>query len=357
VIALVLALALLPATALVGEWRAVAEPKPGSSDIQNAPVAVEVRRIEAFDRGSPGKQKFGKLEFRGGLSVSSPTASFGGWSGLEVDPDGRRFVSVSDAGAWLTGELTYEGQRLSGMRNTRIGPILAVGGKRLQLERDRDAEAIRLLDGTLAKGTVLVGFEQNHRIGVFAMSDKGLGAPSSYLKRSADWGRMIRNKGIEAVTVLRGGPSRGAIVAFAERLPDSNANVTGWIWPAGVADEPQRLLIRRIGDFDLTDVASLADGSLIVLERSFAWLAGVKMRLRLIAAKDVRGGARLDGEVLLEADMGTEIDNMEGLAVHQGARGEAVLTIVSDNNFNGFLQRNLLLQFALPAGRITAAGR
>jgi hypothetical protein len=45
--------------------------------------------------------------------------------------------------------------------------------------------------------------------------------------------------------------------------------------------------------------------------------------------------------------MGQEIDNMEALAVHTGTRGETVVTVLSDDNFNSFLQRTLLLQFAL----------
>jgi len=92
----------------------------------------------------------------------------------------------------------------------------------------------------------------------------------------------------------------------------------------------------------LMHLAALPDGSLIVLERRFRWSEGVKMRLRLI-----RAAGAFDGEVLLEADSGYEIDNMEGLAVHQGARGETVLTLISDDNFNSLLQRTLLLQFTL----------
>ena len=38
---------------------------------------------------------------------------------------------------------------------------------------------------------------------------------------------------------------------------------------------------------------------------------------------------------------------MEGLAVHQDAAGKTVITLISDNNFNSFLQRTLLLQFEL----------
>jgi hypothetical protein len=49
--------------------------------------------------------------------------------------------------------------------------------------------------------------------------------------------------------------------------------------------------------------------------------------------------------------MGYEIDNMESVAVHTAPGGETVVTMLSDNNYNTFLQRNLLLQFTLqPSG-------
>ena len=38
---------------------------------------------------------------------------------------------------------------------------------------------------------------------------------------------------------------------------------------------------------------------------------------------------------------------MEGLAVHRGAAGETVLSLISDDNFNHFLQRTVFLQFTL----------
>jgi hypothetical protein len=47
------------------------------------------------------------------------------------------------------------------------------------------------------------------------------------------------------------------------------------------------------------------------------------------------------------ADYSYQIDNMEGLSVHTDADGAVVLTLVSDDNFNHFLQRTVLLQFRL----------
>ena len=54
----------------------------------------------------------------------------------------------------------------------------------------------------------------------------------------------------------------------------------------------------------------------------------------------------VDGAQLIYADLGFQIDNMEGIAVHRSVSGETILTLVSDDNFSP-LQRTLLLQFAL----------
>jgi hypothetical protein len=55
----------------------------------------------------------------------------------------------------------------------------------------------------------------------------------------------------------------------------------------------------------------------------------------------------LDGPVLIEADLGHEVDNMEGLAIHQ-ENGQSILTIISDDNFSVW-QRTIILEFALVA--------
>jgi hypothetical protein len=69
------------------------------------------------------------------------------------------------------------------------------------------------------------------------------------------------------------------------------------------------------------------------------------MRIRRMALASVQPGATIDGPVLIEADMGYQIDNMEGLSVHRDG-GALVLTLISDDNFS-MMQRTLLLQFTL----------
>ena len=49
---------------------------------------------------------------------------------------------------------------------------------------------------------------------------------------------------------------------------------------------------------------------------------------------------------IFEADLGNEIDNMEGIDAHVTEEGDTVLTLVSDDNFS-MIQRNLLMQFTL----------
>ena len=92
-------------------------------------------------------------------------------------------------------------QRPSGVEAATIGPILALGNKRLRRGRDRDAEAVRLLRGNLDSGVVLLGFEDNQRIGFFKLNGGRVTSPQRYLRPPV---RLRDNKGIEAT----GCPSR-----------------------------------------------------------------------------------------------------------------------------------------------------
>ncbi|MCY1559240.1 hypothetical protein D9M68_962560 [compost metagenome] len=54
----------------------------------------------------------------------------------------------------------------------------------------------------------------------------------------------------------------------------------------------------------------------------------------------------VDGEVIFEADMRHQIDNMEGLDVVVRPDGEVRVIVVSDDN-HSILERNLMLEFRL----------
>ena len=327
--------------------------KPSPVGLKVEAITVNAQPIAAFDKANPKRTRFGKLTWRGGLILTSPSPNFGGWSGLTMDPDGKKFLAVSDAGTWLTGSIgyTYSG-RPSSISSARLGPLLTRSGKPLTRGRDRDAEGVALKSGTLTKGEVLISFERNHRIGRFRIGPDGVSAPSSYIALPPETEAMKSNGGLEAVAVLKGGPNKGSLVAISERLRDRHGNHQGWIWEKG---KPRGFTITNSGDFDVTDIAALPDGSLLLLERRFRWSEGVKARLRLMRRNELRPGARVVGETLLRADLNYEIDNMEGLAVHVGAGREIIVTMISDNNFNAVLQRTVLLQFALDGAVLASA--
>ncbi len=350
---LLVAAFMVPLAAFALATAVVAQVKPSTSGLEAEAISVSARAIASFDRAS-SETRFGRLEFRGGLVLTAESKNFGGWSGMVVDETGRRLVAVSDAGTWMTAEIGYDGARPVAIKQARLGPLKSLSAKTLRKNRDRDAEAVALSSGTLANGALLISFEGNHRIGRFDIGADGVSAPQGYLATPAELKGARKRDGLEALTVLRGGPRKGQVVAFAEHFRDANRNHTGWIWSG---DKPQSFHLADIGEFDVTDIASLRNGDLIVLERRFRWLEGVKMRLRRVAAADVRAGAMARGEVLLEANMGQEIDNMEALAIHTDAKGETVLTLLSDDNFNSFLQRTLLLQFTLVGEKAVQTAR
>ncbi len=307
-------------------------------------IDIAARPINHFDRSQPNTARFGDLEFRGGLVLSSSVSDFGGWSGLVMEADGSSLLAISDAGAWLSADVSYQSARPTALVRAHLGWLSALNGERLENKRERDAESATLLDGSLQRGTLLIGFERLHRIGRFQIRDRIPQVPSGYMKLPAEGRRMQRNQGMEAIAVIRSGSLRGSVVAFAERLTRGSGYHTGWIWIRG---EPRRFQLRDIDGFDITDAAALPDGGLLVLERHFRWTSGIKMRIRRLEAKEIAPGARVAGRILIEADSRHEIDNMEGIAVHRGPSGESVVSIISDDNFNRFLQRTVLLQFAL----------
>jgi hypothetical protein len=82
------------------------------------------------------------LSFLGGLTLEAGNDDFGGFSGLDVSPDGKSFLSVSDRGHWLAGDFVYRNGRLAGVTNTRLAPLRNGNGKVDKRKSRSDAEAV-----------------------------------------------------------------------------------------------------------------------------------------------------------------------------------------------------------------------
>lgn len=328
--------------------------KPSTADLQTGPITVDARPISGFDRLKGDETRFGRLTWRGGLVLTSPSKYFGGWSGLALDADGKGFFAVSDAGAWMAGQLTYDGNGLpSGMTSVRLGAIQSKDGDPLSRKRDSDAEGLALLEGSPEQGTAYISFERKHRISRYSIDASGLSPARGKVSLPKSARGMPSNGGFEAIAVLRGGPYKGRLVAFSERMRAGEGNHVGWIWERD--SRPRKFYLTNDGDYDITDAAPLPDGGLLVLERRFRWSEGVRMRLRLIKQQQLRPRKTIDADIVMAADGAREIDNMEGLAVHVAPSGETIVTMISDDNFNHGLQRTILLQFAIGAEDMAAS--
>src|SRR5690606_11739046 len=113
------------------------------------------------------------------------------------------------------------------------------------------------------------------------------------------------NRSLESVCVAPpASPVAGSTLLLTEDVRDETGAHRGWL--LGRRDRGD--LTYRAGDGTYpADCTFLPDGDLLVLERGVALLA-FHMRLVRVPAAEVRPGALMEGEVLLEA-AGSDIDN------------------------------------------------
>src|ERR1700738_4784940 len=306
-----------------------------------APVSIEVnaRPLPSFDTRNHQHVRFGALEYRSGLILTSRFRGFGGLSGLRLDAKGERFISISDKGSWFTGRIVYRGREMTGLDDVEAAPMLGPDGRPITARGWFDSESIAL-DGPL----VYIGLERVNQLLRFDFSKGFTRSRGEVVALPPAAKKLPFNKGLEAlVMVPKGLALAGTLLAFSERGLDAAGNIIAFLIGGKT---PGQFSVRRTDNFDISDAVLLPSGDLLLLERKFSWLAGVGIRIRRIALKSVAPGAVVDGPSIFDADMGNEIDNMEGIDAHVTPEGDTVLTMISDDNFS-VIQRNLLLQFTL----------
>jgi hypothetical protein len=260
-------------------------------------------------------------------------------SGLRLDAKGERFIAISDHGSWFTGRIVYSGRDMVALADVEAAPLLGPDGKPITTRRWYDSESIAL-DGSY----VYVGLERVNQVLRYDFSKGFTRAPGEVVPLPPAARKLPRNKGLETlVMVPKGFPLAGTLIAISERGLDAAGNIIGFLVGGRT---PGEFSVRRSDNFDISDAVLLVSGDLLILERKFSWLAGLGIRIRRIALESVMPGAVLDGPSIFDADLGNEVDNMEGIDAHVTPEGATVLTLVSDDNFS-LLQRTLLLQFTL----------
>lgn len=306
-----------------------------------APASIEVnaRPIASFDPRDKSHVRFGALEWRSGLVLTSAFPGFGGLSALRLDPRGERFISLSDKGTWFTGRIVYSGREMTGLADVEAAPMLGSDGRPITARGWFDSESLAL-DGEVA----YVGLERVNQVLRFDFAKGFTRARSEVVAMPPAVKKLPFNKGLEAlVFVPKGQPLAGTLIALSERGLDAQGNLIAFLVGGPT---PGQFSVRRTNNFDISDAVLLPSGDLLILERKFSWFTGIGIRIRRIPLTSIAPGAVIDGPAIFNADLGQEVDNMEGIDAFTTPEGDTVLTMVSDDNFS-MLQRTLLLQFTL----------
>lgn len=282
---------------------------------------------------------FGPLTWRGGIELTSPNKKFGGLSGLMMADECASLRAVSDAGRWITADVAYTGDVLSGLTSSSIAPILDDRGRPPPSKLWGDAEAIAAGPG----GKTIVGFESRTRIGAYDLNGKGFKAKFQSLNPPKEIAKGPRNGELESVGYFGTGALAGNYLAVAESNFDTQGSTKAWIWNG---KRSIAFSIGQLENYEITDLAILPDGDALILQRSYSLTTLPGMAISHLSARDIGTGKTVALETLLEVKIPFyAIDNMEGLAVCE-RNGELRVNIVSDNNFKTDVQRTLLLQFA-----------
>ena len=318
-------------------------------------LVLDTRPV-GFSRTRPTQSVQGKLKFRGGIELRSSDADFGGLSALLVSSDGQRFTAVTDQSHWVSGGLSYSEGNLAGVAAGWIAPMLDTGGRPMA-DTAGDAEGLASRSDNDISNDLFVSFEGEHRLWRYPFGREGAMARPQALPLPRDVLSAPHNGGLEGITKI----GDGLMIAVAERYRNREGNYRAWLLPfepldrsgaAGEARPSRGISIRPLKPFSMTDLRLLPGGDLLTLERRYDPVRGVGILLRRISAATLRATQQapdvpLDGEIIVSLDSAYEIDNMEGLSVRLGERGETLVYIVSDDNFNRPVQRTLLQMFEL----------
>ena len=196
-----------------------------------------------------------------------------------LGPDGRPLA----ARGWYDTEVARRGRRHALCRHRARQPDRAL---RLSAK-----------DGLLARGQPIAGAARHRK-------------------------RCRNNKGLECLVVPpQGLPLAGTLIAISERGLDARGNILGFLIGGPSAGDVLRQAQRRFRRQRLRgDAARRSAGAGAAASRG---RAASRMRIRRMPLAAIKPGALVDGPALIDADMGYQIDNMEGLSVHRARRRRA----------------------------------
>ncbi len=301
---------------------------PASADVVSKPVSL----------CPPNKnvQQIGRLAYRGGVVLTWPGRTFGGWSDLAITQQGQNLLAISDEGHWLSARLNWSNAGLTALHDGRLGVL---PGEDCPGKLACDSESFALMpDGWL------VGFERKDRLRLFAYTDP----PFAQAARAFALPPGLHGGGNDGLETLAGLPD-GRLLAIAEGPETGDPHgVAAWIWQAGAWKETEYPTVPwfRPTGASWLEPDPMGGDRVVVVERY--WRLGQSrsriVQLRVPPAKEALP-VSLQVQELAQLAEPESVDNFEGItAWEQG--GERRIALLSDDNFQGS-QRTLLMTFAV----------
>lgn len=297
-----------------------------------AHIMVTARPLPAGEAGAPAR--FGPLRLLDAWALSSSHPAFGGFSSLVAGDDGG-LIALNDSGEVF-------GFRPG--RDGRDGRGVVMPLPRAPAEQDWpkwrwDSES---MTRDPVSGRLWVGFEHLQRICRYA---PGFARIEGCVSPPAMQGWPLTGS-IESLVRL----GDGRFIAIAEMARHVDGAHDVLLWQGDPVDPatppPVHLSYSAPRGYLPTDALWLGGDRLLVLNRRLTLAEGFTATLALVRLPPLEARAQLRAEVIATFAPPGLADNFEALALSHEA-GRPILWLASDDN-HLFLQRSLLLRFALP---------
>jgi hypothetical protein len=310
---------------------------PGWSGAERLPLLGDHAEIHAepvaLVEGHSEVRRIGRLEWLGGVVLTSPDPAFGGFSSMTISGD--RFTLLSDRGNIVRFRMGRDWRiRAPRFANLTEGP--GTGWDKT----DRDSESMAVDPAT---NDIWVGFENSNEIWRY---DAGFDRPLGHAAPPA-MRHWPPNGGAEAMLWLP--PGRVVVIGEMAHRRGSRKRI-------GISFDGDPVVAPREGfRFSLlpprhyapSDATVLPDGRVLVLLRRFRLPYTFTAKLVIVDPTAIRPGATIRGRVIATFAEPFIHDNFEALAATREG-DDTIVWIASDDN-GSFLQRSLLLKFKLAA--------
>lgn len=250
--------------------------------------------------------------------LPSENATYGGLSALHIGDTGTSLMAVSDRGGFVVGTITRDAE--GRIETVAVDPPIPVKGYRPDPPQDaEDAEGLAVAPD----GTIFVSFEQDHRVGQFASPS----AQEVTLPKDGAFATFTNNSGLEALAI----DAAGVLYAIPERSFSTGTPFPVYRFQDGHWDVPYA--IPRTDGYLAVGADFGPDGLLYLLERKFSGISFFTRVRRIDLSSQT-------AETILETGFGTH-GNMEGISVWKNARGETIMSLIADDNFQRILSNEI----------------